>query len=434
MRLPGRPAGECTSRKGDATVLFAGIDWSDKYLDFCLRSADGDELSAGRIEVSCQGLTELFLKLDPYGDPSQIAIAIETTHGPWIQSLLDRGYVVYPVNPKRSEAFRQSMSANGEKTDKIDARGLAMLLRTFHKDLHHIKPDDPEIVSLRIACQDRLRLVEERVAKGNELLSILKVHYPAFPGFFGDHTSKIALEFLCCFPTQNQMKSITPARLRKWLKTHSYNSTQRIDEMVEHLKAPALPVPEHLQRSKAPLVQYLSASILSLHEIIDEREKNIHRDFDQLPQADWAKSLPRAGDALEPSLLAIFGRDKNRFASVNEARALMGTGPVTKSSGQSRIVVFRRGCWKFARRTMHLFADQSRHACAWAREFYDRQRSKGKKHHEALRALAHKWVKIIWALVRTGQTYNEAVYVRSQTRYQTEAINRRNKKTTNNWT
>jgi hypothetical protein len=84
-----------------------------------------------------------------------------------VQALLDRGYKVYPVNPKTVERFREALSAAGHKSDKIDARVLAMFLITFHQDNKPLRPDAPEIISLRIACQDRLGLGEERTAKLN---------------------------------------------------------------------------------------------------------------------------------------------------------------------------------------------------------------------------------------------------------------------------
>ncbi len=95
----------------------------------------------------------------------------------------------------------------------------------------------------------------------------------------------------------------------------------------------------------------------------------------------------------------------------------MGTAPVTKASGKSHVVHFRWGCWKFARRTLQLFAEQSRHRCGWAQEFYEKQRHSGHHHHAALRALAHKWLKILLAMKRTGTPYDESIFVNSQRRY-----------------
>ena len=86
-------------------MLFGGIDWSDRLLDFHLRTADGHVLAQGQVESSIEGLTELFVALESHGPAAEIGIAIETCHGAWIQPLLDRGYQIYPVNPKMVSDF-----------------------------------------------------------------------------------------------------------------------------------------------------------------------------------------------------------------------------------------------------------------------------------------------------------------------------------------
>ena len=309
------------------------------------------------------------------------------------------------------------MSANGDKSDKIDRRVLAMFLATFHKDLRPLRPDDPEIVALRIACKDRVRLVEERTAKLNELRAILKLHYPAVLPLFANLDSIIMLEFLQKYPTQNQMRKLTERRFRTWLSRHHYRWPSRVDDMVACIKRPALPIADHLQQAKASLIQYLAKTLITLKAEIATREKAITAQFAQLPEAAWVQTLPGAGAVLAPAILACIGRDKTRFATPADAQAFMGTAPVTRASGMSRSVTFRRGCWKFARRTLQLFASESRRQCAWADRFYLKQRSSGHKHHSALRALAHKWVKIILAMQRTGCPYVEAVFVDSQQSY-----------------
>lgn len=190
---------------------------------------------------------------------------------------------------------RQARSAAGDKSDKIDRKILAMFLVTFHRDLHPLRPDAPEIISLRIACQDRLRLVEERTAKISELRAVLKVHYPAFLGCFNDPDTQIALEFLQAFPTQSQMLKLTERRFRNWLRRHHYTRVDRVDEMLRIRAQPPLPVSDHLQAAKAPLVIYLARSLLTLKVEIAEREQQVTQQFDELPEADWIRSLPRAG-------------------------------------------------------------------------------------------------------------------------------------------
>lgn len=398
-------------------MLLLGIDAGDKGLACHLRTPDNQVLLEREFPTTQEGLSDLLAAVEKHARPDQIAVAMESANAAWVQLFLDRGYQVYPVNPKAVENYRQSLYLSGAKCDRVDAMVLAMYLGNFMHKLRVLRPDAPEIVSFRLACIDRTRLMYERTAKGNELLSTLKMYYPAFVPLFVDHTGQAALEFLCKFPTQSQMLALTPKRLANWLKNHGYSCTGRFEAMASCLSRPCLPVAAHLQLAKAPLIQYLAQSLLKLKALIDQTDQDINRQFDDLPESRWARSLPGAGKVLGPALLAVFGRDPQRFAEASEAQTYMGTAPVTKSSGQSRCVRFRRGCWKFARRTLQLLADVSRRGCLWAQEFYLRQRESGHSHHQAIRALANKWVKIIVALRRTGQAYDESIFLQSQQRY-----------------
>jgi transposase len=402
-------------------MLYGGIDWGDKTLDYELHTLDDRVLAQGQVTATFQGVQDLFVALERHALPDQICLAIETKHGAWMQSLLDRGYTICPVNPKTVERFRQACSANGDKSDRIDRKVLATYMVTFRNTLRPLKPDAPEIVSLRIACEDRVRRVQERTGKSNELTSTLKAYYPAFVGLFGDLDSEIALRFLLDFPTQNAMRKLTPSRLEHWLRKQHYTCMHRLPQMCAHLQAEALVVAEHLQQAKVRTIRYLANALLLLREEIAQREEEITEAFGRLPEAHWARSVPGAGKNLGPAIAACLGRDTNRFETTGQARAFFGTAPVTRTSGQSRQVFFRRGCWKFARRTLQLLADVCRVDCPWAAELYDRLRAAGRKHHQALRVVAHKWVPILLALQRTDTPYNEAIYQQSRQQYLSNA-------------
>ena len=98
-----------------------------------------------------------------------------------------------------------------------------MFLLTFHKEMKVLRPDDPEIVKLRILCQDRLRLCEE------------------------------------------QFRKLSDRRFVNWLGRHHYTCRRRIEGMLEKLHAPAFEIAEHLQDSKKRLIVYLSRSLKMLN-------------------------------------------------------------------------------------------------------------------------------------------------------------------------
>lgn len=405
-------------------MLYVGIDWSDEALDFQMRSVEDDVVAEGHVKPSVAGLAELFAALEAHGRPDEIAVLIEATHAVWVQPLLDRGYTVYPVNPKLVDQYRESLSANGDKSDRIDRKVLALYLRNHVKHLQALKPDDPAIIALRIACQDRWRLMAEHTAKVNELQAILKGHYPAVLGLFGGLDSDIALAFLEAFPTQGRMRALSEKRLRSWLKAQGYSQPQRIPEMVQALTRPEFDVAKHLQQAKAPLIGFLARSLRTLNAELRRRDNDIQNEFRKLPEATWVNSLPGAGPVLGPALLACVGRDPARFADVGKARALFGTAPVTKTSGHGRyrVVHFRWGCWKFGRRTLQLFAEKSLRTCGLGPGVLPRATREGPKTPSGIRALAHRWLKIILALQRTGRPYEESIFVNSQRKHQLKSV------------
>ena len=114
---------------------------------------------------------------------------------------------------------------------------------------------------------------------------------------------------------------------------------------------------------------------------------------------------------MSAKLLALMGDNRELYTDSSEIQPYVGTAPVIKSSGKSHRVVFRQACNRVHRHTMTWYAFCSLPHCRWAREYYDRKRKEGKRHYEACRMLAFKWLRIIYRLWKTGELYQESVHV-----------------------
>ena len=120
---------------------------------------------------------------------------------------------------------------------------------------------------------------------------------------------------------------------------------------------------------------------------------------------------PEGGPALAPRLLVAMGTDRERFHTSDEVATFVGIAPVTERSGQRTWVHWRLACSKFLRQSFHEFANMSRHQSTWANAYYETQRARGKSHHAALRALAFKWIRIIYHCWKQREVYDEAKYL-----------------------
>ena len=84
---------------------------------------------------------------------------------------------------------------------------------------------------------------------------------------------------------------------------------------------------------------------------------------------------------------------------------------MTERSGKKKWVHFRWACSKFLRQSFHEWAGHSIAQSVWARAYYQQQRQRGKDHHAAVRALAFKWIRIVFRCWQNGAAYDENRYL-----------------------
>ena len=154
----------------------------------------------------------------------------------------------------------------------------------------------------------------------------------------------------------------------------------------------------------------LARQLQALAPYIRQYDEQIAQLFSQHPDRVLFDNLPGAGDALAPRLLCAFGSNRDRFDNVLEPLSFFGLAPVTERSGKTTFIHFRWACPKFLRQTFHEFAGCSVRFCDWAAAFYDQQRARGKDHHVAVRALAYKWIRILFRCWKTRQPYDPQRY------------------------
>ena len=155
----------------------------------------------------------------------------------------------------------------------------------------------------------------------------------------------------------------------------------------------------------------LTQQLKDLVPFIALYDQQITELFDSHPDSGLFKNLPGAGKQLAPRLLTALGSHRERFTCSLEALTFFGVAPVTEQSGKSKRVHFRWACPKFLRQSFHEFAAQSVRSSLWAAAFYQYQRAHGKGHHAAVRALAYKWIRILFRCWKTRQPYNPKLYL-----------------------
>ena len=178
--------------------------------------------------------------------------------------------------------------------------------------------------------------------------------------------------------------------------------------MWEQLHAPQLPVKAHIARVHSRQLLHLVDELGIIVASVKDYDQEIERFFVTLKTVDLARSLPvcKTGTIL-PTLWAELGDAVGRWESFRHLQGYAGTTPFTKQSGKSKTVLFRYGCNKPLRYAIHWYAIHSLKKCVWSKAYHQRQIDHGKSYNQATRALASKWLKIIFVMWRDGVPYDE---------------------------
>jgi transposase len=159
------------------------------------------------------------------------------------------------------------------------------------------------------------------------------------------------------------------------------------------------------------LTEVYAQLIRTLNAAISDYEDRIENVFAAHPEAILFQGIPGAGPALAPRLLAFFGTDRSRYLTPKNVQSFCGIAPVTKSSGKTMVVFFRQACPKFERQTFHELARLSTIGCQWAKNYVTHYTQQGKSYHAIIRALAFKWIRILFRCWQNRTPYDDAKYM-----------------------
>jgi transposase len=388
---------------------YLGVDWSDEFHQVWASDPEGKKVIEKKVLENVDGLSEFGRWLDESrAQGMELWAAIEKPAGRIVDFLLDHGVVVYPVNPKALDRVRDRFRMSQSKSDSFDAYVLAEFLRTDHGHLRALEPSSEQAQELKLLTRDHHRLVRHKTRIHNLLDRTLKEYYPRPLEVFADLESKIALDFLTQYPTPEALSNLNRRQWNRFAKRDHHLGEARCKELWDKLNQPQLGIPPHVVRAKAQLLVVLVAQLRSLSQAVESYSERVQSFFASMPASELLHSLPggKSGTIL-PMLWAELGDAKSRWQSFRHLQAEAGGVPVTKSSGKSHVVLFRYACNKLLRYASYWFSFVSLNRSEWANKYYRDQRARGKSHHQALRALAAKWLKIIFVMWRDHKPYDE---------------------------
>jgi transposase len=390
-----------------------GIDWADQKHDICLKAAGSNEREHSvivhrpeAIERWACGLRERFA-----GRP--IAVCLEIARGPLVSALQRYEFLVlFPVNPSTLASYRSTFCVSGAKDDPTDAELALELLLRHPEKLCVLRPQSAAMRKLEKLVEQRRMLVDEVRRVTNRMTAALKEYFPQVLEWFKDKDTVVFCDFVTRWPTLKQAQRARKARLCAFFHEHNVRYRHIVEQRVQSIMA-ASPLTDDASiiGPNSLLVISLAQQLRVLLQSVERFDAEIAAVAPTLADYELFAGLPGAGPVFAPRLLAAFGEQRERFESANQMQSYVGVAPVTERSGNKCWVHWRLRCPKFVRQTFVEWAAHSIPYCYWAEAYYRRQRAKGSSHQAALRALAFKWMRIVYRCWHTRTPYDEATYL-----------------------
>ena len=301
------------------------------------------------------------------------------------------------------------MAVSGNKNDWIDAEAIAAYLEANETRCRPLLFNSPDLEKLKHVCIIHSRLSKERRRYLNKLHFAVREYFGLQETLFGTFGRKTQLQLLRRYPSFAALANASDQELVDFLKSHRYRNPkfiQRVLEKIRHHEQYVSPQREYAYQFET---SFLCEMLLSLHDRLYSLELDMERIVSGHRLGPIFQSLPGAGRILSAKLLVLFGDRKARFQTANGVQCLYGTAPKNFQSGGYHKVVMRKACNKTGRDVFFEYSFSSLRFSSWARIYYDLQRSRGKTHSVAVRALSNKWVQVIFKMWQTESPYQEGL-------------------------
>lgn len=285
-------------------------------------------------------------------------------------------------------------------------------MRDHAAKLRALEPQDELTRTLLGLVQARRDLVDRRTQVLNQLTSLLKTYYPQALRLAGQLNTELAADFLTRWPDLLTLKAARPGVIKRFYHAHNLRRPELLEARLRLIR-------QAVARTTDPaLVQVAVWQLCCLieqwrvfHKHIARLDTAIKTTFRQNSEAALFRQVPGAGPALAPRLGVAFGPVRTLYPNPASLQKQAGVAPVREKSGHQLWTHWRWQSPVFLRQSFVEWAGQTVVYSAWARTYYPHQIARGKSHQNVLRALAFKWIRVLWKCWQARTPYDEACYL-----------------------
>ena len=387
-------------------MILVGIDVAKDKHDCFISNSDGEVLfDVFTIANTVDGFSELYEKISSVAeDLSKVKVGLEATgHYSYniLGFVLNKGLTTYVINPLHTNLFRKGQSLRKTKTDRIDARSIALMLLT-DSSLEPYSLTSYHNEELKSLTRYRFTKVQERAKYKTSVARLVNILFPEMEALVPTLHMKSVYTLLSEFPGASHIASAHLTRLTHLLYVESKghygkNKAVEIRDAARNSVGSVMP-------AKSMELSHTIDLINILTEEIDDVESAIKRIMNEIDSP--ILSIPGISYRMGAMILAEIG-DFDRFSSPDQILAYAGMAPSTYQSGKltsSYAHMEKRGS-KYLR---YALFNATIFVCNWDPIFsayLAKKRAEGKHYYVAVTHAAKKLVRLIYALETSGEKY-----------------------------
>lgn len=398
----------------ESFALFIGLDVGKSEHHATALDRDGQKVFDKALPNDEAQLDQLLASLTAEHGPALLVVDQPATIGTLpvaVAQAADDVQVAYlPGLTMRRVADLHSGSA---KTDACDAYIIAETARTMPAALRQIAVSDEQVAELAVLAGFDDDLLGQTTAARNRLRGLLTQIHPALERAVGSHLHHYGvLDALGTWPTPQKLTAAGRGHVRNRIRMHNPRLAGRLaEEIFSALETQTVVVAG--TGVVATIIPILTGQLKELYI----QRANVLAQVDALVEAHplhrVLTSMPGVGVRTAARLLTeVVGQG---FKTPGHLASYVGLAPTTRRSGTSI-----RG--EFANRGGNKRLKSALFTSAFAalshgpsRECYDKKRAEGKRHKQAVIALARRRLDTLYAMLRDGTFYQEPENTRGGT-------------------
>jgi len=378
-------------------MIYIGIDVAKDKHDCFIVNSDGEVIKdVFTIPNTLDGFNTL-LEAIPNVSKDKIKVGLEAT-GHYslnlMRFIIDNQFPLIVLNPLQTNLFRKAHTLRKSKTDKIDAKLIALMLQSGnfkpHSDVsYHLR-------ELKSLTRHKSRIKDNLAKYKISLHRILDIMFPELASVVYSLNQKSTYELLKAFPSKQAITSAHLTKLTNLLIKHS-KGKYRKEKAVLIKETAAKSIGTDSRAISFELSQTLSFIEVYSNEInkIDNEIKSI---MDEIQSP--ILTIPGISYGLASVILAEIG-DINRFDSPSKLLAFAGLEPSTYESGRfvaTGMKMVKRGS-SYLRWAILEAARLVAMRDPTFKEYYQKKKSEGKHHYVANSHVAKKLIRVIHHLL-----------------------------------